>query len=90
MCTVDVYLDLLEKIAPTSMVFEAEALMPYDVPLAVSRSIMVLREKEDFGSDVEFLDSFTHRYIASENGVITGEFVKAGDKRRRKTENTLM
>ncbi|CAB4029586.1 Hypothetical predicted protein, partial [Paramuricea clavata] len=85
MCTVDVYLDLLEKIAPTSMVFEAEALMPYNVPLAVSRSIMELRGKEDIKTDVEFLDSFIHRYVASENGVITGEFVKAGDKRKRKT-----
>ena len=34
MCTVDVYLDLLEKIGPCSLVFEAESLMPYEIPLA--------------------------------------------------------
>ena len=81
MCTVHVYLDLLEKIGPSSLVFEAESLMPYEIPLAVSRTVMELREKEqDIG--IEY-DSYVHRYNASESGVITGEFAKAGDKRKK-------
>ena len=85
MCTVDVYLDLLEKSGPCSLVFEAESLMAYEIPLAVSRTVMESREKEDdIGTEDEFLDSYVHRYVALESGVITGEFVKAGGKRKKK------
>ena len=46
---------------------------------------MELREKEDdIGTEDEFLDSYVHRYVALESGVITGEFVKAGGKRKKK------
>ena len=83
MCTVDVYLDLLEKIGPCSLVFEAESLMPHEIPLAVSRTILELQEK-DIGTEDEFLNSFVHRYVALESDIITGEFVKAGDKRKNK------
>lgn len=85
LCSVDVYLDLLEELAPTSMVFEADTLMPYEVASAVTRTIMQLREKEDeIGQEGEFLDSYVARYNITEQGVAKGEFVKAGHKKKKK------
>ena len=90
MCTVDVYLDLLEQLAPMSLVFEADTVMPYEFTSAVKRSILQLREKEDeIGKEGEFLDSYVSRYHVTEDGVAKGQFTKAGRKKKRsKTENT--
>ena len=85
MCTVDVYLDLLEQLAPMSLVFEADTLMPYEVTSAVKRSILQLREKEDeIGKEGEFLDSYVSRYHVTEDGVAKGQFTKAGHKKKKK------
>ena len=85
LCILDVYLDLLEQIAPTSLVFEAESLMPYEVPVAVSRAVMQLNEKQDeIGTEDEFLDSYVARFVIQENGRAKGEFTKAGDKRKKR------
>ena len=82
---IDAYLDLLEQIAPTSMVFETQALMPYEVSMSVYRAIMQLNEKlDEIDTDDEFLDSYVARYVISEDGDARGEFVKAGDKRKKK------
>jgi hypothetical protein len=81
LCILDVYLDLLEQIAPTSLVFEAECLMPYEMPVAVSRAVMQLNEKQDeIGTEDEFLDSYVARFVIQENGRAKGEFTKAGGK----------
>ena len=85
LCMIDAYLDLLEQIAPTSMVFETQALMPYEVSMSVSRAIMQLNEKlDEIDTDDEFLDSYVARYVISEDGDARGEFVKAGEKRKMK------
>lgn len=85
LCTLDAYLDLLEQIGLTSLVFEAESLMPYEVSLAVSRSVMQLDEKQDeIGTEDEFLDSFVARFVIQENGFANGEFPKAGDERKKR------
>jgi hypothetical protein len=84
MCSVDMYLDLLEQLAPTSMVFEADTLMPYKVSSAVTRTILQLREKEDEIGKGEFLDSYVARYHITEDGVAKGQFVKAGHKKKKK------
>ena len=86
LCTVDVYLDLLEQIPPTSMVFESESLLPYEVPTAVSRAVMQLNEKlDEIGMECEFVNSYVARFVISENGLAKGEFVKAGDKRKKQS-----
>ena len=59
--------------------------MPYEVSLAVSRSVMQLNEKQDeIGTEDEFLDSFVVRFVIQENGFAKGEFPKAGDKRKKR------
>jgi hypothetical protein len=64
LCMIDGYLDLLEQIAPTSMVFEAQALMPYEVSMSVSRAIMQLNEKlDEIDTEDEFFDSYVARYV---------------------------
>ena len=84
LCTLDAYLDLLELISPTSLVFEVESLMPYEVSLAVSRSVMQLNEKQDkIRTEDEFLDSFVTWFVIHENGFAKGEFPKVGDKRKK-------
>ena len=86
LCALDAYLDLLEQIGPTSLVFEAESLMPYEVSLAVSRSVMQLNEKQDeIRTEDEFLDTFVARFVIQENGLAKGEFPKAGDKRKKRS-----
>ncbi len=85
MCYVQVYLDLLEDTVPLSMVFESDMLLAFEVPLAVRRTVMELQERiDDIGTDDEFLDSYLHRFNVSEDGKFKGEFVTAGDKRKRK------
>ena len=87
MCTVDVYLDLLEQLAPMSFLFEADTLMPYEVTSAVKRSILQLREKEDeIGKEGEFLDSYVSRYHVTEDGVAKGQFTKAGHKKKKEAK----
>ena len=87
MCTVDVYLDLLEQLAPMSFLFEADTLMPYEVTSAVKRSILQLREKEDeIGKEGEFLDSYVSRYHVTEDGVAKGQFMKAGHKKKKEAK----
>ena len=82
---VNLYLDLLDGMVPTSLVFEADMLLPLEVSLAISRSISELEEKlNEIGTDAEFLDSYMHRFQVSEDGELAGKFVKAGDKRRHK------
>ena len=67
------------------MVFVADTLMPYEVPSAVTRTILQLREKEDeIGKEGEFLDSYVARYHITEDGVAKGQFVKAGHKKKKK------
>ena len=83
-CTVDVYLDLLEQLVPASMVFEADALMPYEISSGVTRSILQLREmEEEIGGEDEFLTALSPDNVA-EDGVAKGEFVKAGDIKKKK------
>jgi hypothetical protein len=85
MCSIDVYLDLLEQLAPMSMVFEADTLMPYEVSSAVTRTILQLCEKEDeIGKEGVFLDSYVARYHITKDGVAKGQFVKAGHKKKKK------
>ncbi len=85
MCYVQVYLDLLEDTVPLSMVFESDMLLAFEVPLAVRRTVMELQERiDDIGTDDEFLNSYLHRFNVSEDGKFKGEFVTAGDKRKRK------
>ena len=68
---------------PTPLLFEADMLLPFEVPLAISRSIFELEEKlNEKGTDAEFLDSYMHRFQVSEDGEFAGMFVKAGDKRK--------
>ncbi|CAB3995543.1 zinc finger 862-like [Paramuricea clavata] len=58
--------------------------MPYEVPVAVSRAVMQLNEKQDeIGTEDEFLDSYVVRFVIEENGRAKGEFTKAGDKRKK-------
>ncbi len=84
MCSVQVYFDLLEATVPTSLIFESDFLLPFEVPLAISRTVLDLQQRlEEVGSEMEFLDSYLHRYNVSEDGKFSGEFIKAGDKRKR-------
>ena len=83
MCYVQVYLDLLEATVPMSMIFESEMLLPFEVPLAVKRTVLELQQcVDDIGGDSEFLDSALHRFNVTEDGNFNGEFVTAGDKRK--------
>ncbi len=78
MCSVQVYLDLLEATVPTSLILESDFLLPFEVPLAISRTVLDLQQRlEEVGSKMEFLNN------VSEDGKFSGEFIKAGDKKKR-------
>ena len=80
---VNLYLDLLDGMVPTSLLFEADMLLPFEVQLAISRSTFDLEEKlNEIGTDGEFIDSYMNRFEVSEDGEFAGMFVKAGDKRK--------
>ena len=81
LCLVCTYLDMLEKITPTSLTFEGEGLLPYEVMTTIE---MTITELEDViacaGTDEEFLDSHLSRFrfIENEDGTtsLSSKFVK--------------
>ena len=63
-------------------------MLPHEIPRTIKRTILELNDKlQEIGSDSEFLDSFFNRYQAEGQsnwltGQLTGNFAKAGDKRK--------
>ena len=81
--TVCVYRDLLELIVPVSKVFEEDSLLPHEIKSHVSRTLLNLDEKlEEIGDDDEFLDSCMNRYTVVNQETLSGQFIKAGQKRK--------
>ena len=81
--TVCGYLDLLELIVPASKVFEEGGLLPHEVQSSVSRTLLELQEKlDEIGNEDEFTDSYFSRFSIVDNNTLSGEFAKAGDKRK--------
>ena len=81
----NIYLDLLDGMVPTSLLFEADMLLVFEVPLAVSRSTFELERKlEEIRTDARFLESYMHRFQVGEDGKFAGRFAKAWDKRKHK------
>ena len=69
---------------PPSLVFESEMLMPFEVPLSITRTVLELEQRiGKIGKAEEFLGSYIHRFQVTKEGKFTGEFVSAGDKRKR-------
>ena len=84
MSYVQLYLDLLDDIVPLSLVFESEMLLPFEVPLSISRTVLELTQRiDEIGKEDEFLGSYIERFQATEDGKLSGEFVTAGNKRKR-------
>ena len=82
MCYVQLYLDLLDDIVPLSLVFESEMLLPFEVPLSISRTVLELTQTiDEIGKD-EFLGSYIQCFQVTEGGKLGGEFVTAGNKRK--------
>ena len=64
LCTVATYLDILEKITPTSLVFEGDGLLPFEVKPTIDLTVSKLEDLiECSGSDEEELsDSHLSRF----------------------------
>ena len=83
LCQVCVYLDILEKTSPVSLVFEGEGLLPGEVEASIKRTISELEDMNEVaGKPGELLDShllpFQVRELDGEL-ILRPSFVKAGD-----------
>lgn len=89
---VETYLDLLEIIVPTSKVFETNELLPHEIPPTIKTTLMTLEMKMgEIGEEQEFIDSFVCRYrVTNTNDEISGEFIRAGDKRKRADNQEIL
>lgn len=82
LCKVCCYLDILDKIAPASLVFEGENVTPGEVKKSIKQTQLELEDiSENVCTPDELLDSHLSRFtnIDEENGVLEADFVKAGD-----------
>ena len=60
LCQACTYLDILEKIAPTSLVFEGEGLLPGDINASIKQTILELEDMiQTAGTPDELLDSYS-------------------------------
>ena len=79
MCYVQVYLDLLEVIVQNSLNFESDAVLPFDIPMAKSRTVLDRDGRlDEVDRECEFLDSYINHYPK----MFSGEFKRARDKRK--------
>ena len=80
LCKVCCYLDILEKITPSSLVFEGEEVMPGDIQKSIRQTILELEDiSENAGTDEELLDSHLSRFVITDESILKTSFVKAGD-----------
>lgn len=84
LCLVCTFLDILEKITPTSLVFEGDGLLPHEVKPTVSLTVLELEDIiESAGTDDELLDSHLSRfqYSTDEEGetCLAAAFAKSGN-----------
>ena len=87
LCLACAYLDVLEKIGPSSKVFEEEGLLPFEVKPSVELSILQLNDcAECAGTNDEYLDSHLSRFTLQDNGngnkIVKSQFLKAGHNLR--------
>lgn len=72
LCLVCTYLDILEKITLTSLIFEGNGLLPFEVEPTIKMTVIELQDVIDSsGTDDELLDSHLSRfqYFTDEDGV---------------------
>ena len=75
---------MLELIVAASNVFEEVGLIPHEIQSSVSRTLLELQEKlDEIGNEDEFTGSYFSRFSIADNNTLSGEFAKAGDKRKR-------
>ena len=84
LCLVCTFLDILEKITPTSLVFEGDGLLPHEVKPTISLTVLELEDIiESSGTDDEFLDSHLSqfKYAIDEDGEtrLAATFAKSGN-----------
>lgn len=87
LCLACAYLDVLEKIGPSSKVFEEEGLLPFEVKPSVELSILQLNDcAECAGTNDEYLGSHLSRFTLQDNGngnkIVKSQFLKAGHNLR--------
>ena len=80
LCKVCCYLDILEKITPSSLVFEGEEVMPGNIQKSIRQTILELEDiSENAGTDEELLDSHLSRFVITDKNILKTSFVKTGD-----------
>ena len=87
LCLVCTYLDVLEKITPTSKVFEGEGLLAHEVRPTIDLTLLELKECRDVaGKDEEYVESHLGRFKLqmTEDGEVSlsSEYTMKGESQK--------